>query len=274
MERPLVPMKGPSFRIQRKPVFFLQNVTASNSVSLSTRFTAGYLRRRYLTLGFPVRDRAPQAARTGHVNASTMVGQLGKAVPSARPAQRIHRRRRGHRKLGCLSDGQSSRLSHPATQTRYPTYPGSVHRNRTGTSAHNGTVHRDDKSHCFWKASATKCILSAQSTIRLGFPTRAGQFYKGRLNMVVPSVGVLKRSTYQNKTSQGSTGNRRFKNRMASGSQWKTGSGLLGPPGNANAFKLPRFPSHSSRLKTFRARLVQNGTYYKCCPITSQQSPT
>ena len=107
------------------------------------------------------------------------------------------------------------------------------------TSMHNGTVHHNDKSHCPWKAPSKKCISSAQSTIRLGFPTRAGQSHKGRLSMVVPHAGVLEWPTYQNKTSRGSTGDQCFTNRIGSGSQWKTGSRLLGLQGSTNALKLP-----------------------------------
>ena len=85
LERPLVSMDSSSVRIQRKSVFFLQNTTTGNSASTSTRFAARCLCGRYFTYGSPVRDREPQAAFTGHVNAFRMANQLGKVVPSARP---------------------------------------------------------------------------------------------------------------------------------------------------------------------------------------------
>lgn len=78
-------------RIQRKSVFFLQNIAASNSTSASTGFTTRRIRGRYFTHGFPARVRAPQAAFTVHVNAFGVANKLGKVFPSAFPAKGIHR---------------------------------------------------------------------------------------------------------------------------------------------------------------------------------------
>ena len=202
------------FGFNGSPYFFLQNATAGNSASTSTRFATRCLRGRYFTYGSSVRDREPQAAFTGHVNAFRMANQLGKVVPSVRPSQRIHRLRCGHRERGRLSHDQRSCKSHPTTKARYQAHSGAVNRYRTGTSTHNRAVHRDDKNHHPWKATSTKRLSSAQSSIKLELPARTRQPHEGRPNLVVSRTGVLERSPDQNEAGRSSASYRRTTNGM------------------------------------------------------------